>query len=126
MIDLASLNYGGVVKNFLDDREIYGHAVLYENLCENPRREIETLFDIMNIDHSHIETALEAFDFDSQNKTFGPRGVEKEEAYPRELWERLDEVYAALNIPIRHDMTLEQFKKVIMIKPNNQTKISNA
>ena len=80
---------------------------------ENPVRETKALFDVMGIDHGHVDAALSALERDSQNKIFGARGVKDESAYPPELWVKLDRVYAALGLPLRHDTSVEEFKKII-------------
>ena len=67
-------------------KEIYKHTILFEDVIQDPKKEIKRIFDLMKISHEHLPGALESLKEDSQRGTFGPRGrrpkvSDKEYAY---------------------------------------------
>ena len=62
------------ITDYQRHKDIYQHAILFEDVIADPEREIKKIFDLMDIGHEHVPGALESLKEDSQRGTFGPRG----------------------------------------------------
>ncbi len=110
---LGTIFYAGSMACYWKCKEIYDHILYYENLSENPEREMKVVFSLMKIPHEHLESAISGMKKDSQNNTFGKRGQGRSYEMSTETLAYLDDYMRKLSIPITHDMTFEEFKDAV-------------
>ncbi len=106
------LYYTGSLACYFTNRKMYHRVILYENLCENPHQEVGEILKLMEIPEEHLAAALGAFERDSQNKTFGERGHSGPSVLTDKILDLMDQHMADLDIPVRHAMSVEEFKKL--------------
>ncbi len=106
--EMLSLVWGGVMVNYLENKEIYKHVVLYENLTGSPEEETKKLFGLLNIPEEYVPGALEALGHDSQKNTFTRR--EEKLLVPEETWNKIDNVLAELSVGVSCKMSLDELK----------------
>ena len=116
-IDKMDLYIGGCFSSyfywFLQHRDIYDFVLLYDEWMHYPLIETAKLFDSLGIDKKHLSVALEAFDKDSQNKFFGETDGKRAEVISEDEWRRIDEVFQTFGLPLKHDMSIEEYKSVL-------------
>ena len=68
------------------------------------------------MDHSHeiVSHMLTALEKHSQNELFVTKGVN--EVIPQEDWNKADAMFEKLGVPIRIDMTLQEFSDLVSMK----------
>ncbi len=106
----AIIFYTGVLVSYFDHKEIYKGAILYENLIENPEKEVKKIFELIGIPEKHVPTALKALEKDSQNGIFGDRGQNKARQLDQGLLKFCDDYMEKAGVPLRTGMTVEEFK----------------
>ncbi len=102
--------YAGSLACYMRCKEIYDYILYYENLAENPEREMKEVFRLMKIPQEHLQRAISGMKKDSQNKTFGKRGQGRSYQLSPETLAYMDNYFQKLNLPIKHDMTFKEFK----------------
>jgi len=107
--NLWTFMYIAALMGYLDDPDVFDDLILYEDLLENPRREIGKMFKLLKIPDEHMESAMKALNVDSQQGYFGQRG-HIQTSKDGEFMRVIDEEFAAAGLPFRHDDTFEQFK----------------
>ena len=100
--------------DYLRHKDIYDLAIFFEDVMSNPERELQKVFDLMEIEYIYLPKALETLKKDSQRGTFGIRGKrpkisDKEYAY-------LDSYLRSCNVDdrITCEMDLDTLKKVVL------------
>jgi hypothetical protein len=61
------------IKLYMEHKDIYSRVIFYENVAEDPRKELLSIFDLLGVDHEHVDLALEALKHDSP----GPPSLSK-------------------------------------------------
>ena len=65
------------------------------------------------MDKTQLSLALEALDKHSQNKFFGETDGKRSEIISEEEWKRIDQVFELFGLPLKHSMSLEDYKSLI-------------
>ena len=102
MINLAEL------VTFDKLKHLYNHVLMYEDILQDPEREIIKVFNVMEVDHEYIDNAKEALKNDSQKGILGKRG---NEALDEKDIAEIDGLLVEYGLPYRMDMTLQEWKK---------------
>jgi len=103
--------YCRMVMSYFLHKNIYRKVILYENLSQNPSKELKELFALLNVDDHKVDLALEALDHDSQNSTFGTRGKTQNYEFTQEFWKNINPILMEYNLPFKRDTTEEDFIK---------------
>ena len=90
----------------------YDMIVLYEDILEDPEGVCKELLEVCNIPPKYVPRAMEAFKTDSQSGTFGRRGDKPKAS--RSALDQADKVFAECGLPIRSDMEVEEFRRLIV------------
>ncbi len=110
--------YVAVMSNYFEHKDLYGYTVLYENLVADPRVEILKLFRTLGLSEDYVELGLKAMEGHSQEKVFGPLEAarKKDQEKHGEILSKhlvmMDDWLADVDLPIRHDTTVEEFKHI--------------
>lgn len=106
--ELAAHFYALVMHNFQRYQSIFEGIFLYEDLIARPRAELERIFDLLNVDHNHLDKALDEMKQDSQNGVLVKRGVSKPvqlEAF------KVDELFELLGVNLSYEMSIDEFRQ---------------
>ncbi len=107
------LYYAPSLACYFENKDMYHQVILYEDISEDPETEPGKMLRIMGVQEELIQGAvLGALEKDSQNATFGKWKKGRTNVLSPDILRRTDEVMADCGIPIRHDMSVEEFKKV--------------
>ena len=112
-IEDHALLMGSALDCILHNKKFAKDCVLYEDMTKRPRETLVKLLTNLDMDHnddivSHMLTALEKH---SQNELFVTKGVN--EMIPQEDWNKADAMFEKLGVPIRIDMTLQEFSDLV-------------
>ncbi len=110
--DLYFLMFCIISAGYFNTTDIYEHVILYENLSEDPEMELTRIFKVMGIPMKHLPAALGALKSDSQKGTFGSRGQGRSLKLPPESLAGLDKYLGEFNLPMKHNTSAEEFKKL--------------
>ncbi len=110
LIEITAQMYTGPFAEYWEHRSSYKHVFLYENLCESPKKEVETMFDLLDIPKEHIPKAMEALEKDSQQQIFGARGVAKGLEVTDDMVPEIDRLFVKMQVPLSINMTKDKFK----------------
>ncbi len=111
------LYYASALACYLENRDMYHQVILYEDLIENPEREAGNMLRMMGAPEKDIPGAVRgAMETDSQKGTFGKWKKGRKNVLSKYVLRRTDEVMKICRMPIRHDMSLEEFRKVFFGK----------
>ena len=91
-------------------KHLYDHVLMYEDIVQDPEREIKKVFDVMSVDYCHISKAKEALKHDSQQGILGKRG--NEELDDKDIKD-VDSLFIEYGLPYRMHMTLLEWKKIL-------------
>ncbi len=104
-------NYTQAILSCLINKKVYGdRIVLYEDLIRDPECVTKSMFDAMDIPHKYIPAALDAMKRDS--KQGGSFSTSKDMPLDQEFLDRFDFLMKELGVPMRHDMSEEEFRNV--------------
>ena len=112
MIELTVLGYGAVIAGYLMDKNIYSHAIIYEELIENVIEETKILFEKLNVPLHYVTDAITALDKDSQGNIFGTAGKNKNDDLIND-WQSVDNIFNQLDVPMNVDMTIEGLSSLL-------------
>jgi len=115
-IELLARIYCRVVKAYFLHKNEYKKVILYEKLCQNPTKELKEIFSLLKVDEKNVALALEALKQDSQNGIFGGIGSMRNKNIPRELWDKWDDLFIEHNLPLRRDISIEEFSDLLGVK----------
>ena len=86
--------------------------VLYEDIITDPEDVCKKILKVCRVPLEYVPKAMEALKTDSQMGTFGKRG-DKPRASQSAL-DHADKVFAECGLPIKSDMEVEEFRKLIV------------
>ncbi len=110
---IGTIFYGGSMLCYLKNKDIYDYILLYEDLADHPEVVMKDIFQLMNIPLEHVPKALSALEKDSQNSTFGKRGKGRSYQLSQEVLNYFDGYMKKLGVPIKHDITLKDFRQIL-------------
>ena len=87
--DFMVFVWGATFLTYTQNKDLYKHVVLYENLVARPEEEAKKLFGVLGISEEYIPGALEALKGDSQKGAWGKREAKAPEI-TAEAWDRID------------------------------------
>ena len=105
-----SLRYGGSFLTYLQNREIYSHAVLYEDFVADLEQESKALLTALNIPVSKLEMFLKGSKQDSQNNSFA-KGSSATRRISDERWRISDSLQEQIGSPVRKGMPIDQMRR---------------
>ena len=103
------------------NRNLFDYVIIYEDLMENPQTETEELFKTFSIPTKHIANVLTALKKDSQGKFFKHTDGKKVQIFTPNQWQKVENIFKQLKVPISHIMTLNEFRALINL--NSLTRI---
>ncbi len=114
MDKIGTLAYGLTLINYVQHKECYDDIIIYDDLLEDPKGRTVKLFTKLGMikdgdNEELVDLALKALDKDSQMKFFGKKTGELSDHH----WQRMDSVLEDLELPIRHDTPLDEFRKLM-------------
>ena len=112
MVRVFFFNYWCVVEQYIKHKELYEKAILYEDLCENPKDVLSSVFSALDISSDNVSVALSAMNKDSQGGFFGKRGTYAEKNLPS-LIELVDKKFKQSDIPIKTNMSIDDFRDIL-------------
>ncbi len=116
--EIGAMFYCNFMASYFENKKLFDNdkVIFYEDLCKDRKKELEKFFKAAGISTEHIPGALEAFERDSQNGIFTPKGKDRPRQDPDpELLETFNEYMSEMGMPqIRHEMSYEEFKKAIL------------
>ncbi len=104
--------YSMAVLPYFENKNMFDLVVLYEKLTEDPKDELQKMFDVFGISHKHIPKALGALKKDSQNGTWGIRGGGHLLTLDPELLNAFDKRMERIGVPLRHDTSEREFRAI--------------
>ena len=112
LMDMFTMNYIGEMACMMKFKDKYHHRMLYEDVMADPDGQVKKVFDVMDVDYKHVETAKEAFNFDSQRGKFGGRGIDHIDI-PDNVWKEVDALFLEYNMPFSIDMSMDDLRKIV-------------
>jgi len=106
-----SLQYGGSFLTYLQNRDIYSHAVLYEDFVQDLEQGSKTLLTAINIPVSQVDMVLKGSKQDSQNSSF--KGSSATRRISDERWIISDSLHEQIGSPVRKGMTTVQMRRLM-------------
>lgn len=100
MVRVFFFNYWCVVDQYIKNKKFYENAILYEELCKNPKEVMSDVFSSLNISLDYTSLALRALEKDSQQGFFGKRGVYIEKDLST-IMELVDKKFKEYSIPMK-------------------------
>ena len=97
---------------YLQTSSYFDFVIVYEDLLDNPQDETEKLFRKFGIPQRHIANVLTALNKDSQMNFFQNSG-QKSKVFSPEQWQKIENVFRQLKVPISYSMTLNEFRAVM-------------
>ena len=94
-------------------REKYHHVAIYEEMTQNFEEETLKLFDNLDIPVEFVPKALTALNKHSQNKYFGGSELNKEELISETDWQKADDIFEELKVPIRIGMSVNELVEAL-------------
>ena len=86
------------------------YLLIYDDWMENVQSTTEDMFESLDISKDYVAKALTALNKDSQNKFFGNIDGKRSNAMTELQWESVNEIFKMLNLPLKHEMNIEEFK----------------
>ncbi len=109
--EFGMLFYAASLASYFDNKPMFRRVVFYENLSNDPKDEVEKIFEKAGIPLEHVPTALEALKHDSQKGTLGTRGKARSSTIQDDVLKTFDGLMEDMNLPqIKHTMSVEEFK----------------
>ena len=96
---------------YLQEETIYERIILYSNLCKEPEKVLKDLFDLLDIDRSHMAKALQALKFDSQRGALAARGKTKDSNISREEELKINALFAEFGLGLRTSLSDKEFEQ---------------
>ena len=113
MVRVFFFNYWCVVDQYIKNKKLYEKAILYEDLCKNPKEVISDVFSALNISLDNTPLALRALERDSQQGFFGKRGVYIEKDLST-IMDLVDKKFKQYDINMKVDISMEEFRNIIL------------
>ena len=105
-------NYWGMIEQYIKNKHLYETTILYEDLCEDPRKLLGHVFSALEISSDHISAALKTMENDSHMGLFGKRG-----SYPNKdeisTIDMLETKFKECNIPLTINMSMADFRNLL-------------
>lgn len=100
-------NYAGAILCYLENKELYDKALVYDDLMENPEKEMSSLFILLSLSREHVRLALKAVvKADPQSPAVKSKDVID--------WAEIDRVYdKEFQLPFNSQSSVNKFKKEI-------------
>jgi hypothetical protein len=110
--ELAGMACAGSILNYLKHKKLFLTAIMYEELIANPTEKTGQLFEILGIPQNLVALGVTAFAKDSQGKFFGQTDGRESDAISAEKWQKMDNIFEQIKVPLVHDMPSEEFAKL--------------
>lgn len=107
------LTYSGAIYNFLRNRSIYQHSMIYEDLASRPDREIRRLLANFGMPADLHSAAAKAMAQDSQRNFFDTKGI-KGTFYTEADWMLCDQVLQELGLPFSTTVSVDELRALIV------------
>merc|ERR1712062_741764 len=116
MREFSAIGFATGIMNYIKYRDVFDLTIIYEDLVEDPTEGSLKILKKFGISLAHLPNVLTAFKKDSQGKFFGETdGNTKLEVFSIKDWEKVDEVFHRLFVPISHAMTLDEFRAFLFL-----------
>ncbi len=109
---LGIMLYSFSILAYFENKDLYDHVILYENLSSNPEEEVTKIFNILGLSHDHVPKALGALKKDSQNGTWVKRGAAKKLVMDPKILDIYNDYMKCMDVPLRHEQSVEEFKAI--------------
>ena len=100
--------------NYMKYKEVFDLTIIYEDLLEDPTDGSIKILSKFGISLAHLPNVLTAFRKDAAGHYFGVSTENSDKLFSVKDWERVDEVFHRLFVPISHAMTLDEFRSFLM------------
>ena len=101
------------ISGYLKSKQIYEFVFVYDDVLSNPQLAMEKMFQALKIPLELLPIAMTAFDKHSQNMWLKPNN---EVTFLNQDKIKVDAIYSEFKVPIRHEMTLNEFLGVLELK----------
>lgn len=116
MHEFSAIGFATGIMNYIKYRDVFDLTIIYEDLVEDPTEGSLKILKKFGISLAHLPNVLTAFKKDSQGKFFGETdGNTKLKVFSIKDWEKVDEVFHRLFVPISHAMTLDEFRAFLFL-----------
>ena len=95
------------------NRSIFDHVVIYEDLLDHPQEETVNMFEKLNIPTKHLPNVLTAFVKDSQGRFFGYTDGTKPDVFTSHQWHEVASLFKQFELPMSHSMTMNEFRDFV-------------
>ena len=110
MAGFAAGAFTAAVLNYIENRDKVDYLLIYDDWMENVQAETEKMFEILGVPNEHIPIAMTALSKDSQGKFFGDTDGKRKNALSPQQRKEIDELYKMLDVPLKYDMTINEFR----------------
>ena len=112
-IHSLAVGYGGAMAVFLNNKILYSHAVLYEDLVKAPKTKAKEMLDSLDIDNAMAVEALKGMESDSQREMFTKASYAKR--VNSESWAIVDSLLQEIGSPIASSMRVDQLRELTIL-----------
>ena len=96
---------------YLENKDKVDYLLIYDDWMENVQSITGEMFEIIGISNDFVPSVMTALNKDSQSKFFGD--IDGKRNMTELQWKNIDEIYNMLNLPLKHEMNIEEFKAFI-------------
>ena len=109
--ELLTLHTLTNIAHYLDNERIYSRVVFYYQIRDEPKRVMEDIFGLLNIDLCHLDNAVKALERDSQNGVAVPRGETSTCKISEQDEINANKLYAEFGFKLSTKMSEQEFKE---------------
>ena len=96
---------------YLENKDKVDYLLIYDDWMENVQSITGEMFEIIGISNDLVPSAMTALSKHSQRKFYGD--IDGKRNMTDLQWKNIDEIYNMLNLPLKHEMNIEEFKAFI-------------
>ena len=111
MEKIAAGEFAAALLCFLENKDKVDYLLIYDDWMENVQSITGEMFEIIGISNDLVPSAMTALSKHSQRKFYGD--IDGKRNMTDLQWKNIDEIYNMLNLPLKHEMNIEEFKAFI-------------
>jgi hypothetical protein len=112
--EIGAMHYVVALHHYLKHKNLFKAVILYEDLVENPEREMKKLYKLMALSEKYLKESIEATKIDSQLGVLCQRGHTDEWDHCH-AWTKVNDLFSYFDLPmIKHDMPLDDFRRILI------------
>ena len=103
------------MSTFYANKDIYDHVITYEDLVQDPAKEMGKIFELLNVDKEHVSHSLQAMIKDSQNNR-GFQGGRPRFGYGPNQMRETEDLFSVFGVGmLSFDMSVQEFKETLIL-----------